>query len=57
MDSWISLVEKFGWNSMSISGGINRKASAFISGNEWKEHFDYVPTQIQNTVQTIIIHH
>lgn len=58
-DPWLngsSLVDKFGWNFMSVSGGRNRKVSALISGNNWKDHLEFIPTQIQNAVYNIEIH-
>lgn len=41
---------------MTVSGNINRKVSTLLSGNEWKEHTDYVPTQLHKIVHDIKIH-
>lgn len=57
-DAWIngySIVDKYGWKTMAVTDGNHRKVSSLISANKRKNCMDNMPTQIQNTMQSIKI--
>lgn len=59
LDPWIngySLVDSYGWTTMAISKGRDKKISTLIIGNKWKNYLEYVPIQIHNIVHNITIH-
>lgn len=55
LDPWIngfSLLERYGWNYITISGGF----STLLSVNVWKGNLDYVPTHLQKKQFMILKH-
>lgn len=58
-DPWIngsSLIDNFGWNSMSVLRGCSKKISMLISDHEWKQHIPHIPTQMHSVIHNITIH-
>lgn len=58
-DPWLngySLINKLGWNALSVAGSGNRWVSTLISNNNWKNNLECVPTQMQTTVYNIKFH-